>query len=88
MRGSRARLIKGRAAGQRLTHHPSALHPPHPGAADGYCVCYALGRAAFTELLGPIQELWRYDSLRKVRGGARGRGVAGHGVCAHVRARS
>jgi hypothetical protein len=28
-------------------------------------VCYSLGRAAFNELLGPIEDVWRYDTLRK-----------------------
>ncbi len=35
-------------------------------AADGYVVCYALGRKAFNELLGPIEDVWRYETLRKV----------------------
>ena len=30
-------------------------------------VCYALGRKAFNELLGPIEDVWRYETLRKVR---------------------
>ncbi|KAI7838861.1 hypothetical protein COHA_007362 [Chlorella ohadii] len=34
--------------------------------ADGYVVCYALGRKAFNELLGPIEDVWRYETLRKV----------------------
>lgn len=38
-----------------------------PSAADGYVVCYALGRKAFNELLGPIEDVWRYETLRKVR---------------------
>ena len=29
-------------------------------------VCYTLGRAAFNELLGPIEDVWRYETLRKV----------------------
>ena len=37
-----------------------------PAAADGYVVCYALGRKAFNELLGPIEDVWRYETLRKV----------------------
>lgn len=40
-------------------------------AADGYVVCYALGRKAFNELLGPIEDVWRYETLRKVRGGGK-----------------
>ena len=38
---------------------------PPPAAADSYTVCYALGRKAFNELLGPIQDVWRYEALRK-----------------------
>ncbi|KAI3430680.1 hypothetical protein D9Q98_005269 [Chlorella vulgaris] len=34
--------------------------------ADSYVVCYTLGRAAFNELLGPIEDVWRYETLRRV----------------------
>lgn len=34
--------------------------------AEGYVVCYALTRKAFNDLLGPIEDVWRYESLRKV----------------------
>lgn len=48
----------------------TATHTPHLDcpAADGYVVCYALGRKAFNELLGPIEDVWRYEALRKVQG--------------------
>jgi hypothetical protein len=29
-------------------------------------VCYSLKRDAFNDLLGPIQDIWRYEALRKV----------------------
>lgn len=35
-------------------------------AADAYVACYTLGRRAFHELLGPIESVWRYETLRKV----------------------
>lgn len=34
--------------------------------ADLYTVCYSLGRKAFDELLGPIEDVWRFEALRKV----------------------
>ncbi len=34
--------------------------------ADIYTVCYSLGRKAFDELLGPIEDVWRFEALRKV----------------------
>ena len=34
--------------------------------ADVPTVCYTLGRKAFTELLGPIEDVWRYEALRRV----------------------
>jgi hypothetical protein len=34
--------------------------------ADTYTVCYSLGRKAFDELLGPIEDVWRFEALRKV----------------------
>lgn len=34
--------------------------------ADVYTVCYSLGRKAFDELLGPIEDVWRFEALRKV----------------------
>lgn len=36
--------------------------------AEGYVVCYTLNRKAFNEVLGPIQDIWRYEALRKVLG--------------------
>ncbi|KAL4451289.1 hypothetical protein ABPG77_009361 [Micractinium sp. CCAP 211/92] len=35
-------------------------------SADAYVACYTLGRRAFHELLGPIESVWRYETLRKV----------------------
>ena len=32
-----------------------------------YTVCYTLARKAFNELLGPIEDMWRFEALRKVR---------------------
>lgn len=29
-------------------------------------VCFALGRKAFNEALGPIEDAWRYETLRQV----------------------
>lgn len=34
--------------------------------ADGTVVCYTLSRDAFNKLLGPIETLWRYETLKKV----------------------
>ena len=34
--------------------------------ADVHTVCFSLGRKAFTELLGPIEDVWRFEALRKV----------------------
>ena len=28
--------------------------------------CYTLDRTTFTSLLGPIEDLWRFEALRKV----------------------
>lgn len=43
---------------------------PHLRAADasaeGYVVCYTMDRKAFDNLLGPIEDVWRYEALRKV----------------------
>lgn len=38
------------------------LRPIH--CAVSCQVCYALGRQAFNELLGPIEDVWRFESLR------------------------
>ena len=35
--------------------------------ADTYVVCYTLNRKAFHDILGPIEDIWRYEALRKVR---------------------
>ena len=29
-------------------------------------VCYTLNRRAFHDILGPIEDIWRYEALRKV----------------------
>lgn len=34
--------------------------------ADTYVVCYTLNRKAFHDILGPIEDIWRYEALRKV----------------------
>ena len=34
--------------------------------AEAHTVCFTLGRKAFTELLGPIEDVWRFEALRKV----------------------
>lgn len=34
--------------------------------ADVYTVCYSLGRKEFDALLGPIEDVWRFEALRKV----------------------
>lgn len=34
--------------------------------AEGYVACFSLSRQAFNDLLGPIGDLWRYETLRKV----------------------
>lgn len=35
--------------------------------ADGPLGCFVMKRADFERLLGPYEELWRYEALRKVR---------------------
>lgn len=45
--------------------------------ADGRVVCCVLGRADFERLLGPYEELWRYEALRKVKH------VSGSGLASH-----
>jgi hypothetical protein len=34
--------------------------------ADGPLGCYVMRRSNFERLLGPYEELWRYEALRKV----------------------
>jgi hypothetical protein len=34
--------------------------------ADGPLSCFVMKRADFERLLGPYEELWRYEALRKV----------------------
>jgi hypothetical protein len=34
--------------------------------ADGPLTCFAMKRSDFERLLGPYEELWRYEALRKV----------------------
>eukprot|EP00887_Chlorella_sp_A99_P000268 scaffold13.g268.t1 len=57
-----ARLGEGAFFGE----HALSRDEPRASAvrADTYLVCYALGRAAFNELLGPIEDVWRFESLR------------------------
>lgn len=35
--------------------------------ADSALSCFVMKRADFERLLGPYEELWRYEALRKVR---------------------
>jgi hypothetical protein len=35
--------------------------------ADGPLSCFVMKRSDFERLLGPYEELWRYEALRKVR---------------------
>lgn len=35
--------------------------------ADVPLTCFAMKRSDFERLLGPYEELWRYEALRKVR---------------------
>lgn len=35
--------------------------------AEGYVACYTLRRDSFNQLLGPIETLWRFEVLKKVR---------------------
>ncbi|KAG7671492.1 hypothetical protein Ndes2526B_g09344 [Nannochloris sp. 'desiccata'] len=59
-----AKLSDGAYFGER------ALIRDEPRAAsiiaEGYVVCFALSRTAFNDLLGPIEDVWRYETLRKV----------------------
>lgn len=59
-----AKLGPGAFFGER------ALICDEPRAAtvisDGYVMVFALSRKSFNELLGPIEKVWRYESLRKV----------------------
>ena len=34
--------------------------------ADSYLVCFSLTRKSFDNLLGPIEDVWRFEALRKV----------------------
>lgn len=34
--------------------------------ANGVVICCVLHKAEFEKLLGPYEELWRYEALRKV----------------------
>lgn len=59
-----AKLSDGNFFGER------ALIKAEPRAAtvvaEGYVVCYTLSRSAFNDLLGPIEDVWRYEALRNV----------------------
>ena len=35
--------------------------------SEGHTVCYTLSRARFNELLGPFEDVWRFEALRKAR---------------------
>ena len=62
--GAASQLGEGAFFGERCL----IADEPHPATvtAEGYVVCFALSRAAFNDLLGPIEDVWRYESLRKV----------------------
>ena len=59
-----AKLSEGAYFGEK------ALIKDEPRAAsviaEGYVVCFALSRQAFNDLLGPIEEMLRYEEQRKV----------------------
>ncbi len=38
--------------------------------SEGRLVCYQLGRASICSLLGPLEDVWRYQVLKQVGGGA------------------
>lgn len=44
----------------------SATGPGQAVVADGPLTCCVMRRADFERLLGPYDELWRYEALRKV----------------------
>ena len=33
--------------------------------AEGVLECYTLERSAFNDLLGPVQDVWRFEALRR-----------------------
>lgn len=39
---------------------------PSDATAESYVACYTLQRKAFNKLLGPIEEVWKLEALRKV----------------------
>jgi hypothetical protein len=45
----------------------SSTGPGQAVVAEGPLVCCVMRRADFERLLGPYDELWRYEALRKVR---------------------
>ena len=47
--------------------HRLAARRESGARADTYVVCYTLNRKAFHDILGPIEDIWRYEALRKVR---------------------
>lgn len=59
-----ATLTKGMYFGERalLKNEPRTATV----TAIGYVSCFKLSRAIFDQLLGPIQDVWRYEVLRKV----------------------
>jgi hypothetical protein len=44
----------------------SSTGPGQAVVADGPLVCCVMRRTDFERLLGPYDELWRYEALRKV----------------------
>jgi hypothetical protein len=44
----------------------AAVHRAADATAETYVVCYILKRSAFNKLLGPIEEVWKLEALRKV----------------------
>ncbi len=57
------RMKQSRAVANR---NDSALCRPADATAETYVVCYILKRSAFNKLLGPIEEVWKLEALRKV----------------------
>lgn len=49
-----------------LSSSGTSAGPGQAVVADGPLVCCVMRRADFERLLGPYEELWRYEALRKV----------------------
>ena len=43
--------------------------------------CYTLDRATFNSLLGPVEDLWRFEALRKVCACRPGQQIEAVGPC-------